>query len=81
MILKKTPFIYFFLINIVAVKDVGLSKISFFSPRAATGEENSSRSCPTLQAHLGGPAPSLCSQLAVPHLQQAHNLTAVEGRR
>lgn len=30
MILKKTPFIYFFLINIVAVKDVGLSKISFF---------------------------------------------------
>lgn len=67
--------------NIVAVKDAGLSKNLF--PRAATDQEDSSRSCPTLQLqlHLGGPAQSLSSQLAVPHLQQERNLTGVQGNR
>lgn len=51
--------------------------------RAATDQENSSTNCPTLrlQPHPGGPAQTLSSQLAVPHRQQAHNLTAVQGNR
>lgn len=51
--------------------------------RAATDQEHSSRSCPTLQLqpHPGGPAQTSSSQLAVPHLQRAHNLAAVQGNR
>lgn len=51
--------------------------------RAATDRENSSTNCPTLrlQPHPGGPAQTLSFQLAVPHRQQAHSLTAVQGNR
>lgn len=77
----KTDYLFlFFLMNIVAVKDAGLSKTSFpkSSHRPRTSQQKLSNSTtPT-------PSGRTCSEpvlSAEAHLQQAHSLAAVQGNR